>query len=213
MTGQKFAEGRTDKKQIWQHGSYEEMKKVSLCFVCCGFRPPSPALAHQPGLSDGWRRHELNLHISCSKQSCTRTLDCLHSRYPGRVTAVGSSNVAPAVRCQTHGFQDSSKVLKVKHIRGITSPSPARYPLLGGLLICWVLAPLRLPDSRFLFVDAADLRNEFSPLVCPLSVAISRAERAVSITHPPASRIQRVTLSNNTAPIFELTTKNVVIFR
>ena len=42
MTGQKFAEGRTDKKQIWQHGSYEEMKKVSLCFVCCGFRPPSP---------------------------------------------------------------------------------------------------------------------------------------------------------------------------
>ena len=39
MTGQKFAEGRTDKKQIWQHGSYEEMKKVSLCFVCCGFRP------------------------------------------------------------------------------------------------------------------------------------------------------------------------------
>ena len=41
MTGQKFAEGRTDKKQIWQHGSYEEMKKVSLCFVCCGFRPPA----------------------------------------------------------------------------------------------------------------------------------------------------------------------------
>ena len=52
MTGQKFAEGRTDKKQIWQHGSYEEMKKVSLCFVCCGFRPPSPALAHQPADGD-----------------------------------------------------------------------------------------------------------------------------------------------------------------
>ena len=103
-------------------------------FVFCLLWLP-PALAHQPGLSDGWRRHELNLHISCcSKQSCTRTLDCLHSRYPGRVTAVGSSNVAPDVRCQTHGFQDSSKVLKVKHIRGITSPSPARYPLLTAPL-------------------------------------------------------------------------------
>ena len=76
-----------------------------------------------------------------------------------------------------------------------------------------VLAPLRLPDSRFLFVDGADLRNEFSPLVCPLSVAISRAERAVSVTHHPGSRIQRVTILNNIAPIFELTTKNVVIFR